>query len=552
MRLFVYVIFFCLVTGEEFPRVVMRVDRNKRSRPRPQLTANNSSINEYKPAEKTKNTVLVSDSHKYRTLRKIGSGSTSIVYEAKSNENRTVVIKQVAINTHSQSQVATQNKNDNINMEKHIYDKLNKFKDSNKISCSMYDYFTNQDFEYFVLEKLGVSLQHLLFGQNDHKSKFDLNTVCTLVDFMIVNLYKLHSIGFVHNDLKLENILIGTNSSKTLEKFYLIDFGISSQYYDFAKNEHIPLRRDVGFKGTFRFSSQNHHCYNLGPSRRDDLESLIYLCIYCLTNDLPWIIEYNGDKKSTKQQMFKESQTIKEASSVAVICKDVPNQFDIALNYIRNLEYNEMPDYRYLQNLFQQLHSTIMVVSIDWDIYNFGNRSHFLGSHTIHQNNNDTEHKEFEIEATNDKNDKSANANVVRNNIKDQNSAIIEKFNAQVDKPNATLTNPMLQTQLTVCNNEIKLKNRFGYVIDRLVIKQGVPKSESIECDYGGIIIYETTDEKTIYGEIYMLDVSTCKTTNKTYYKKYNKKLNGKIHGAVYYCYFGQNIHTCDEAEAFH
>jgi serine/threonine protein kinase len=37
----------------------------------------------------------------------------------------------------------------------------------------------------------------------------------------------MHELGYVHNDLKLDNFLVGLNDPKTV---YLIDFGISSNY----------------------------------------------------------------------------------------------------------------------------------------------------------------------------------------------------------------------------------------------------------------------------------------------------------------------------------
>lgn len=37
----------------------------------------------------------------------------------------------------------------------------------------------------------------------------------------------LHEIGFVHNDIKLENIIIGSKDSNVI---YLIDFGMSASY----------------------------------------------------------------------------------------------------------------------------------------------------------------------------------------------------------------------------------------------------------------------------------------------------------------------------------
>lgn len=49
----------------------------------------------------------------------------------------------------------------------------------------------------------------------------------------------LHSIGYVHNDIKLENIIIGTKDPNVI---YLIDFGLSQPYLikkEDGINEHI-------------------------------------------------------------------------------------------------------------------------------------------------------------------------------------------------------------------------------------------------------------------------------------------------------------------------
>lgn len=37
----------------------------------------------------------------------------------------------------------------------------------------------------------------------------------------------LHELGYVHNDLKLENVVVGKND---IDKVYLIDFGLASTY----------------------------------------------------------------------------------------------------------------------------------------------------------------------------------------------------------------------------------------------------------------------------------------------------------------------------------
>jgi len=117
---------------------------------------------------------------------------------------------------------------------------------------------------------------------------------------ILKNLKALHSLGYVHCDLKLENICMkfkttsneiffdNNNLSSNLEidqaKFYLIDFGLSSPY--------LLRKRQVKtnfFRGNLLFASHSQCLLNeLCPY--DDIESLLYIIVYLLSNySLPWI-----------------------------------------------------------------------------------------------------------------------------------------------------------------------------------------------------------------------------------------------------------------------
>lgn len=36
-----------------------------------------------------------------------------------------------------------------------------------------------------------------------------------------------------------------------------------------------------------------------------------------------------------------------------ILCKDLPNEFAVYLNYIRSLRFDDKPDYSYLQKIFK-------------------------------------------------------------------------------------------------------------------------------------------------------------------------------------------------------
>ena len=88
----------------------------------------------------------------------------------------------------------------------------------------------------------------------------------------------------MHNDIKLENILVGHKNSGLL---YLIDFGLASNYLD-ENGDHIQKKQLYKFSGNFLFASLNS-CRGHNKSRRDDIEAAFYVLIYLLNNQtLPW------------------------------------------------------------------------------------------------------------------------------------------------------------------------------------------------------------------------------------------------------------------------
>ena len=91
--------------------------------------------------------------------------------------------------------------------------------------------------------------------------------------------------NFVHNDLKLENILVGHEDPNQI---YLIDFGLATRWRDPMTNRHASKIQLFKFSGNFRFATRNQ-CLGYKTSRRDDIQSTFYILIYLLNkNKLPW------------------------------------------------------------------------------------------------------------------------------------------------------------------------------------------------------------------------------------------------------------------------
>ena len=93
----------------------------------------------------------------------------------------------------------------------------------------------------------------------------------------------LSELGLVHNDIKMDNILIGKQDLNTV---YLIDFGLSSCHND-DKGNHIKKEYLGKFSGNLLFASFNA-CGGNNKSRRDDVQSLMYMLVFLLRGSLPW------------------------------------------------------------------------------------------------------------------------------------------------------------------------------------------------------------------------------------------------------------------------
>lgn len=89
----------------------------------------------------------------------------------------------------------------------------------------------------------------------------------------------------VHRDLKPENILVGKDDPNQI---YLVDYGVSKIFIE-GNGKHVyvfvtiirPFRDKKSFIGTTRYASiAAHKGFEIG--RKDDIESLFYVLIYCL------------------------------------------------------------------------------------------------------------------------------------------------------------------------------------------------------------------------------------------------------------------------------
>jgi serine/threonine protein kinase len=122
---------------------------------------------------------------------------------------------------------------------------------------------------------------------------------------------------------------------------------LAKRYRDPRTGLYIPYKDGKSLTGTARYASVNTHL-GIEQSRRDDIEGLGYILVYFMRGNLPW----QGLKVRSKEDRYKKILEKKKETSSQDLCKDFPHEFFEYVDYSKNLEYEENPDYDFLRQKF--------------------------------------------------------------------------------------------------------------------------------------------------------------------------------------------------------
>ena len=262
-------------------------------------------------------------SNKYNLIEKISEGSFGSVFKAEN------------IRTKENVAIKFEIKIDNLKSLKNeakIYQYLGKINGFPQLKM----FGTTDKVNYLVIDLLGKSLSNTIL----HFNKLSLKTTL-LIGIQIINRIKvLHEFQLLHRDIKPSNFLFGLE--KDITKLYLVDFGFSKRYI--YNGNHIQEKKITKILGSPNFVSLNIHNH-IEPSRRDDLESCIYIMLSMLFGKLVWF------DKSDLNDIYKLKEQI-------ILSEEVPTFIKILLNYVRKMKFDETPDYNYIINIIIETFKT--------------------------------------------------------------------------------------------------------------------------------------------------------------------------------------------------
>lgn len=216
------------------------------------------------------------------------------------------------------------------------------------------------DYRMLIMSLQGPALEDM----HEKLGRFSLKTTALLADQMISRLEYIHSVGYVHRDLKTENFLLGSGCNS--QRIYLIDFGLSSRYLT-TDGTHREMATGKCFLGTSRFASLRTH-QGFSQSRRDDMEQLVYIMIYMYVGWLPW------SGLNIRDHVAKEKRIgqLKAQLRLDDICAKCPRQFEDFLFYARNMDFAEAPQYDMCRALLRSILDELSPADradnyFDWD-----------------------------------------------------------------------------------------------------------------------------------------------------------------------------------------
>jgi len=256
--------------------------------------------------------------NKYRLLKKINQGSFGLVYKAENI--RTGEKLAMKVEKKMGNNITT-----TLKTEAKIYQYLDKLNGFPQLKW----FGTDNKYNYLAIDLYLFSLNTIV---KEYKI-LNLKTVLFFGKQMIERIETLHSKLLLHRDIKPANFLVDETN-----KLFLIDFGMCKRYDHDGK--HIYKNEIESIIGTVNYVSLNVH-KRIEPSRRDDIESCIYIMVYMLLGKLDWENNVSND-------------VIVLLKEELVINTKLPSFIIEMLTYIRQLKFDEKPDYKRLISILDE------------------------------------------------------------------------------------------------------------------------------------------------------------------------------------------------------
>jgi len=293
---------------------------------------------------------------RFNILKNLTNKTYTQVYEARDKQTKQkIIVKREHFDRkfHNKGVSLLQN-------EYHVLDKLNSMYETGfpVVLLAKYEKHEKHDKKKgnfnLLMTYVGVDLKSFYFT---NQSKFTFDFIKEIGDQLIDRIERLHRIGYIHGDLKPENICIGKVYDRHTGKYqnndivHLIDFELCTPFLDQETMMHIQSEQR-SFTGNLKFGSIRS-CFGMNKSRRDDMESVAYILIYFYFGYLPWDKLKSKDVESCTLDEYKMYGKKKQLSLNDEYMQSLPDCLFLILKESIEMNFTSTPNYKRFRDLLR-------------------------------------------------------------------------------------------------------------------------------------------------------------------------------------------------------
>lgn len=246
--------------------------------------------------------------NQYKIINNLTSGNYGKIYKVTYN-NSLYVIKE----------------DSNIELLQHEASIYKILRDVQFVS-KLYDFFLKDNLAYMVIDYFDENL-YLYKHKNLNNTNYELNII-DIFTIIINTIHEIHNLGYVHRDLKPLNICLKNGIP------YIIDFGFTKQII--INKKHNVEKNIKSIIGSYSFISNNVK-NNIEPSRRDDIESIMYILLFMfvLKNKENNFVGFNINYEEIDELIIKVNKLNIESYKKILI-------------YVKKMKFSQEPNYNYI------------------------------------------------------------------------------------------------------------------------------------------------------------------------------------------------------------
>ncbi|KAI1715761.1 protein kinase domain-containing protein [Ditylenchus destructor] len=267
---------------------------------------------------------------------KLGEGAFGVVYKCV-RDGKSFALKVEGVNEPIQM----------LKMEAHVLMELSK-RDAGRHFCAIEDKGQIGGINYIVMTLLGRSLQDLRLARPDRK--FSMGTAISVGIQCLEALEDLHSIGYLHRDIKPGNYTIGRAELGELQKVYMLDFGMARRFAHPDGTIRKP-REAAGFRGTLKYAPLSSHIQR-ELCRKDDIESWLYQQVEITRGTLPW------RNLRDKLEVGRCKKNCRSERGLRQLFGACPRQYIDILQSVDRSKFFDEPDYGLIYGLLRDAMKT--------------------------------------------------------------------------------------------------------------------------------------------------------------------------------------------------